>query len=259
MGDIDLLVRPELVPSALAVMSNLYGPASTGDKNVDVSVDHEHQVMFQRSDKSPIVFDLHWTLLDSPYHPHSLITDWLWESATPVQIGGAPALTLGREALLLHLSGHLLIDKREKSLLWLYDIAFALTLYRDQIDWDLLFAQAQLYGLMLPVHYALTKACEEWHVLIPNGVQGRLECMHVSPSEKEFYDWSESKDRAAVRLFRANLASIAGWAERFRYIWSSLFPPIQFMERRYQVSNRLLVPFSYLYRWLFSLYKVFSH
>jgi hypothetical protein len=51
----------------------------------------------------------------------------------------------------------------------------------------------------------------------------------------------------------AGLMGVSGWGERLRFAARSFFPSPGYMQRRYRISSRFLVPFYYPYRWLAGL------
>lgn len=256
MEDIDLIVHPESLPSAVKVLSAYVGSSLSSESKVQAFADQQREISFHKIGKTNTVFDLHWQAFDSPFYPHQLFTQWLWETAVGARLGSATVMALSQEAMVIHLCGHYSIDAGRKKLLWLYDIASTLSNYRRTIDWDLMIARAQMYGLLTSVRQVFSDMDKEWNGLIPPSVQDRLDHSIPSPAEKAFVDWTASQDRAAVRLFGVNLESLTGWRERLRFLGSSIFPPISYMRHRYAASNPLLVPFTYPYRWLLSLSRL---
>lgn len=256
MEDIDLIVRPESLPVALKVLSAFVGSPASSEGRVQAFADQQREISFHKTGNANTVFDLHWQAFDSPFYPHQLFTEWLWETTVCARLGSAKVMVLSQEAMVLHLCGHYTIDAGRKKLLWLYDIASALSKHRRTINWDVMIARAQMYGLLLSVRHVFSSMDKEWNGLIPPAVQDRLDRSIPSTAEKGFMDWIASRDRAAVRLFGVNLESLTGWRERLRYLGSSIFPPISYMRHRYALSNPLLVPFTYPYRWLLSLSRL---
>jgi Uncharacterised nucleotidyltransferase len=259
MDDIDLMVRPESLATAIQVLSRFCGsPAGSGNQTHAV-IEYAQEITFRKAAKADTVFDLHWQALDSPFYPHKLFTNWLWDSSMACQVGSMPARVLGREALLLHLCGHYLVDESRKELLWLYDIAYTIAKYRDAIDWDLVIAQAQTYCLVCALQRAVSQVGNEWMTVVPREVQERVDRLTSSPAEVALYDWANSKDRATVRLVKVNLASMGSWLERGQYIARNLFPPVSYMKYRYGIRNTFWVLLAYPYRWLLSSYRAVIH
>ncbi len=254
MEDLDLLVHRDTLPMAVAVLSEFCVDPS-GRGHAAEFTEYMHQAVFVKTGKTRTAIDLHWNLLDSPFYPHTLLTDWVWKTAVPVRVGRAPALVLGPEALLLHLCGHMMIDEGRKDLLWHFDIGYTIAQYRNTINWERLIAQAKSFCLAMAVQRAILKIKDEWPGLIPQQVQDDIEHLTASPSELAFYEWANSKDRAAVRLLKTNMASLPNWRMRLRYILRSLFPPISYMQYRYGIQKPLLVLFAFPYRWFLSLYR----
>ena len=258
MEDVDLLVRQESLPAAVEVLSGFCGvpPSSAGP--IDAFVERDREVTFQKAGESNTLFDLHWQVLDSPYYPHMLFTNWIWESAIPLRVGSTAAMSPSPEAMLLHLCGHNLIDAGRKELLWLYDIACLISKC-STLDWDLLADKARLYGLVLPIQHAVSRIGGVWKNLIPLPAVEKVGTLAASRAEKAFYDWAASADRAEVRLVRVNLNSLPSWPERLRYMGGSIFPPLSYMQHRYKIRNPFWVWLTYPYRWLLSLYRAVLH
>ncbi len=259
MEDVDLLVRPEALPRAIKILSDVCGVPALSPNQIGALVEREREMVFSKPGAPPIIFDLHWQALDSPYQPHARFTDWLWKNGQPFQLGNRAALMLDRQALVLHLCGHRVIDPGRRTLLWLYDIASAVFHYRGDMDWDGLIDRAQAYDLVLPVQQAVAAIGAEWAGLIPDPVARRIENLTASRGEWAFRNWANSSDRAQVRLMRANLASMTDWRARVGYVLGNVFPQIAYMQHRYAVRDPLPVLLSYPYRWLQSLYRVVCH
>ncbi len=257
MEDVDLLVCPAALPRAIKILSDYCGVPALSESQIDALVEREREMILTKAETPATVFDLHWQALDSPYHPHTRFTNWLWKNGQqPFEIGNRPARMLDRQALVLHLCGHRVIDPGRRTLLWLYDIASAIFHYRDGLEWDELIDHAQQFDLVLPLQQAVAAICAEWDGLIPNPVARRIENLTASRGEWAFQDWADSSDRAQVRLMRANLASLTHWRARVGYVLGNLFPQIQYMRHRYAVRDPFHILLTYPYRWLQSLYRV---
>ncbi len=81
----------------------------------------------------------------------------IWERASPVRIGGANALGMSPEDLLLFLSWHYRFHYFSK-LIWLYDIGVILQRHGNIIDWPGLMASAHWARLDTTLYYCLQLA-----------------------------------------------------------------------------------------------------
>ncbi len=246
MGDLDLLVREEDVPTALRVLPAL------GYETVP-PLAYRSEVMLRKQGLVETVIEVHWNLFVPPYYQHVLPIDWFWQTALPVRIGNAPSLVLGPEAQVLHLCGHLLLHHSGEELLWLHDVAEVIAFYREQIDWEQVLARAQAYDLVLPTQQILTRVGEEWQAPIPPDVLERLRALRPSRDEERVFAWLAARHSSAAQRFWADLASMPGWGPRLRFVWRNLFPPAGYVQHCYRIAHPLLLPLYYPYRWFLGL------
>lgn len=255
MVDLDLLVRKEDVPTALRVLSALgYEPAQAEFRAGYLFTYNNEIVLVEIGEvKAPI--EIHWSLFAPRYYQHAVPMDWFWQTALPVRIGNASAWMLGPEAQVLHLCGHLLLhhgSEKRLRLLWLHDVAEVIAFYQEQIDWNQVLARAQAYDLVLSLQEILTRVGDEWHAPIPPDVLEQLRALRPSRDEERSFAWLTTVDRPAQR-FWTDLASVSGWGPRLRFVWYNLFPSAGYMQRRYCIPHRFLVPLYYPYRWFLGL------
>jgi hypothetical protein len=109
------------------------------------------------------------TGFDSTHHQEVIENDWLWATVEAVIVANRENLILGREALLLHLCGHLVLHHRGQGLLWWNDIAQFLQRYGKKLNWHLLFSYGQrgdfLQPLMEPVSLRTLLRLNRWEGL----------------------------------------------------------------------------------------------
>jgi len=253
LGDLDLLVRREDVPVALAALGQLgYRPVSC-ETHAGADLTFENEVMLSKEGAFQTPVELHWSLFDSPHHQQRLQMDRFWETALPTAVGDARTWVLAPEAQLLHLCGHLYLHHAGLGLLWRHDVAEVIGFYSDRIDWQELLLQAQVCDLVLPLQNVLTELAADWGVNIPSGVLARLQALPVSPKEAEVFGRLTSPQRPVAQRFWADLANMPGWPARLRYAWINLFPSAAYMRRRYGLRHRILLPLYYPYRWAIGL------
>jgi len=255
MEDLDLLVRQEAVPTALRVLSALdYEPAQA-EFRTGYDFTYRNSVTLVRPEEVRASIEIHWSLFAPLYYQQAVPMDWFWQTALPVHIGDVSAWVLGPEAQVLHLCGHLLLhhgSEKRLRLLWLHDVAEVIAFYQEQIDWDQVLARARAYDLVLSAQQILTQVGDEWQAPIPPTVLERLCALRPSCGEGQSFAWLTTVDRPAQR-FWTDLASVSGWGPRLRFMWYDLFPSAGYMQRRYRIPHRLLVPLYYPYRWFLGL------
>ncbi len=255
MGDLDLLVREKDVPAALRALAAQGYSAATAEAHAGLTVESENEVALCGA---RAVVEIHWSLLDSPYYQSHLPIEWFWQTAQPLRVGAQPALALGPEAQLLHLCAHLLLHHGGESprLLWLHDIAAVLHRYGEQIDWPVLLQQAQACDLVLPLQQLLPRVAREWARPIPETALPRLAALRPSRAEARVFGLLTAPRRPVIQRFWTNLRTTPTWPRRLRYALQSIFPSPSYMQRRYSIRHRLLVPFYYPYRWYVGVREV---
>jgi hypothetical protein len=249
MVDLDLLVRKEDVAHALrAVQANGYRLTDI-EVHAGMALEFENEVLLMKPGQVDILLELHWHLLDSPYHQERMDLEWCWTTAASTRFEGAAGLVLGPEALLLHLCSHLAIHHGGDWLLWLHDVAEVLHRYQSQLDWESLLGQAAASDLILPLQQILPRVADQWQVPLPDAVRERLAAFEPSAAELKAFRGLTAESRPLARRFWAELASMPGWRRRIRYAWRNLFPSVSYMRRRYGMRHTYLLPFYYFYRW----------
>jgi len=253
MADFDVLVRPEDVEAALAALAQRGYHGVEGETQAGAAIAFESQIALSRPGPVETIIEIHWSLLDSPHHQHTLPMAWFWDTAAVVEVEGSQTRVLGPEALLLHLCAHLALHHHGTGLLWLHDVAEVLHLHEDRLDWDLLLAKAAQCDLVLPLQQVLPRVAEEWGVPVAHEIQERLRDLKPTPEEARIFNWLTATRRPVAQRFYADLASMPGWRARLRYAAGNLFPSAAYMRRRYDIRHVVLLPLYYPYRWLVGL------
>ena len=250
MGDVDLLVQRRNVAATRRVLDGLGYEARRSETHPGAVTEYENEVAFCKAGKIDTWVDVHWGLFDSPYYQDRIAMDWFWETARPAPIADVPALVLGPEALLIHLCGHLALHHMHTGLLWWYDVAEVLAVYRAELDWPALLAHTEEYGLLLPVRTVLSRAVDEWGAAIPADVLLALRSLRESPLERRVFADLTAAQRSPRQRFWSDLTSMSDWRQRLRFARTNVVPSPAYMRRRYAIAHPLLIPFYYPYRWL---------
>lgn len=249
LGDLDVLVRPEQVRTALAALTRIGYSRCDVEPRAGDTLAYENEVLIQKPGLVPADVEIHWGLLDSPHYQRVLDMAWFWQTALPVRIGETDTLILGPEAQLLHLCAHLALHHAGEGLLWRHDIAEVIHAYADRFDWDLLLAQAQAFDLVLPVQGLLAEVAEQWRAPIPDAILQRLSALQPSPAEARVNAWLTAPARPVAQRFWADLASMPGWRPRLHYALANLLPSPAYMRQRYGFRQPWLLPIYYLHRY----------
>lgn len=120
-GDVDLLVRPDDLSSAQAVLSDM-----SQDFMVELAADHHD----------------FWVGLPGKWRVHRPDWEGLWNRAVPSEMAGAPALVLAPADLLLCLCSNF-VRREFGPLKLLVDVAETVRHYGDAISWDAVQREAQ--------------------------------------------------------------------------------------------------------------------
>lgn len=257
MSDLDILVRPEDAPAAIRTLARLGYHGADPETQSGAILEFENEILLQRDSPLRTALEVHWGLIDSPYHQSKIETGWFWDSSVKLADGIDQAALrmrgLGTEGLLLHLCAHLALHHSQAgqpSLLWLEDIARVLHACGDGIHWELLFGRAEAYDLVLPLQTVLRRAAAELGAPIPADAGERLSALRPSPQERRVFRRLTRPDQHVAQRFVNDLIELPGWQRRLVYAGQQLFPSAEYMRRRYALSNDLHLPWAYLFRWL---------
>ena len=250
MADIDLLVHQHDLTASLEVLAKLGFARPRVETRTGATAAYENELILYKTAATRVPLEIHWGLFDSPFYQHVIPMDWFWETARPFRIDDTPALMLGLEAQLLHLSGHLHLHHTGNELLWLHDVAQLIIANQERINWNELLARMLQYQLVLPVQLVLRRVKDVWAAPIPDHVVERLSAVQPSRAEARTFTWLTTENRSVARRLWVDVASMPGWRGRLHFAWTALFPSVAYMQQRYHISHPLLVPFYYPYRWL---------
>ena len=236
--DTDLLIRPGDEQKAHAVLETLgyrRQPAITG-----AAV--QGQVIFDCDRVPGSVLDVHWRLASPVVAAELFDFSALWHRAQPI-----PALGSGArgphplDALAIaavHLVAH---HPNERGLLWLYDlrvIADALGLNERTEFAD----HARKRKMMTVCGTALRRSHERFPSAASAVLVATLGCDEPEPSAALL----DRRGPSAQALL--DVRALRGWRARTGYMAGHLFPPSDYMRRRYAPGSRAPLPWLYAAR-----------
>jgi hypothetical protein len=179
MGDADLLVRRPDLERAREVLRA--GGWHEDDASVATTVGGGgHQL--PRHTRGGVTVELHWAIEDDD-SPFAIDGEGLWQRAVPARVGGAPALALAPEDLLLHLALHTAYGhgwmQFDSGLRPLADIAACLRHFADRLDWATLTERAHAWRVHPSVWLTLILVRELFHARVPDAALDRLAPPHA--------------------------------------------------------------------------------
>ena len=259
LGDLDVLVHPEHVATALRVLALLgYVPApgcpaaaivarvAAGDGRV---LARRCQITLlrgaQNSHQLPMQVDLHWSLNNRALLRRTMDPAWFWDHTRPASfgriLGGRELRVLSDEAQLLHLCAHTLQHGIPR-LRWTYDMA--LLLARRPLVWEVVLGGAERCGLGLAVQSSLAAVALIWGIAPPAWVEDWLAALPVSGAELRLRRATWSGDSRAVAA--ADLLSQPDLRSALDLWLAAALPPAGYLQARYRLADPHLLPACYL-------------
>jgi hypothetical protein len=238
MADVDLLVRPGDLRRASALLASKgYLPATQphGDAHQGAIDDNLHVEPVQKPG-GPIV-ELHYAI-GIPARVGGVDMEGVWARMERLRIGGAEALVLSPEDLLLHLCIHVALHHGfDAKLVQFVDLPVVVDALGDRLDWALLDRRAREWGVHRAV--ALTFALAG-RLLGPFAPPGKAPALEVGAGEPD------PVSRAERLLFQvesrgmgsANLPVLFGtgsWREKAGLVFRRVFPSREEMAFTYRV------------------------
>ncbi len=248
-GDIDLLIRREVLPEVLKILTDLgyaseYLPLRPGGE------DFQAHTAYVKHGVLPIVIEPHWAL--GPPYPFTdrRYVEGLWQGARKTKIAGVDTLVLGPEDFLLHLCLHLFKHRQETWLTAACDIAVLVRHYQATLDWQAFMYRVKELKTCLPVRFSLQKTFELFQPPIPAFVMQQLGEHKPGFYEKLVFvlinQQEDRNTRGAVSL--ELFLTVPGIARKIGYLWAMLVPSREFMANHYGISNPNLITAYYFLR-----------
>jgi hypothetical protein len=233
MNDVDVMVPRAELPRAQAA---LLTSGCTQIEPVDIEAYRDDYCLpeFYLHD---LPIELHWTIA-LPTGPVRIDVDGLWSRAHPATIAGVEVLALSPEDLLLHLCLHTRYLHQHFAPKPLCDIAEAVHLFRDDLDWAQVVARAHEWGAARHVGLALHLARVMLSVEVPDAVLEQLVPGGIDPrileTAKEF-TLAQKECHQIVPLFDQLGAESLG--DKARLVWKRVFLSRTEMTETYPASR----------------------
>jgi len=184
MQDLDILVRPDATPAAIALIERLgWKPQRALPKRAHESFfGTVHSISF--ADAAGRECDLHWHVLTECCYPRA--DDDFWEASSPLDMHGAPTRALCPADQLLHICVH---GARWNAVLPIRWVADAMVILRTspELDWHRLVAQARARRIVLPLRESLQYLRGLLNAPLPAGAMEALASFPARPVESMEY------------------------------------------------------------------------
>ena len=251
MNDIDLLIQPEELNSAINQMGSLgYEVLAASHLEHTAWLDQaaNHHVHL-RNILLGVSVELHWRLIGGKDDWRSPDSAWFWEQKRPLaSVANLPFYELAPEACLLYLAAHAELQHGVSSspLLWYYDIYLLLEKYANELDWELVIKKAVELNWAEALFQALDSVELFFGLELPvSQARGWI------PRDGRAARYIEQKTRprgSRTEETLRDLGTFQGLA-RLRVLLALLFPGAKYMRKRYQPKPSWLWPLYYPYRW----------
>ncbi len=222
MSDLDLLAKTE----DLAIIHELLigdGYEFPGKK---AQSDTKHLPPYRK--EGGVIIEIHYHIANPPYSDRISITD-LWNRSQTAGLHNREVRILSPEDLLLHLCQHTCIQHGfDNGLISVLDAARVMERYSEEIDWDLLLARADQWGIKRAVILILMMVEKIEGFPLPEPVRNQLEDKHgyeTALATAEELIMSRKKERAVkTTRYLARLFDGKDWQEKLSYIRQRLLP-----------------------------------
>jgi putative nucleotidyltransferase-like protein len=198
-------------------------------------------------------FDLHTRLFELPKHNP-------WENAAPASVASTDTLILGLEDFFLHLCLHVhrhLYMVGITKLIWWYDIAEWIKLYRKKLDWEYMVGIAQKYNVEADIHRILHVVNEWFGGHVPLKALSRfksngktisiLDAFYPAKNSKAVHKKIQTQYRQ-LDLFLSSFSTIPSVRNKIYHFLRTIFPSRTYMIHFYSIKQPSYVYFYYLVR-----------
>ena len=227
MSDIDILIKEEEIEKInTCLLSHGYSLQVGGELH------------FIKNGNFPVNIDVHYEIW---YMPESTLRN-LWHNSHAVNISGEEALVMPPEEALIYTAAHTSIQHGMLSPTALEDISHITRFYQDAMSWDEVVRKAKEYQIHVPIYYTFYKAKSSNGAFIPDYVLKSLKPSYIS----NFFEsilYKSILNSPPIFNIGHILRPLSQRGIRVKLIFLShfIFPPRDFIVRRYNVSNPTII------------------
>jgi hypothetical protein len=240
--DLDLLIRRDDLPRALAILTTL------GYRHLGAGRPLAHELAYAGAaafvgpagSGGDLPLDLHWELVDHPGAGRGGAMDprEIWERAVRVETGGRPMLSLCPEDLLIYLALHLALHHALAGLAWQLDLALFLRRYGAALDWDGVAERARRWRAAGALYFALRQVEGRLGASAPPALLPRLRPR--GPRSWLLERLLRRSDRQLERLdYLVPVLLMDGGSDLLRFLAAGVVPPGRWARSRYGAESLL--------------------
>ncbi len=232
MSDLDLLIRPEHVEVAFALLESAGCLRGQSLVREDFFPRFHYETEFNAGHIFHMRIDLHVR----PFRPlrwgRLNPTEAMWARAEPMQIGRAQVLIPSVEDMLVHLAAHSALHGNCRPM-WLADIKRWADARRSEICWEQFLIAVRAGGLALPVREAIEAAEHGLGEVCPPSIRRRLARIGVGWRDRLAL-WQAPRDAYhPVAHVAVDTLCTPGWRFRLGYLCAVLVPDRGHMQEWY--------------------------
>jgi hypothetical protein len=248
--DTDFLVDDTDRAAAVGVLHDL-GYAAAHQVTGEIAFG-QRQFDFSDASAARHTIDLHWRIANPLAFAGRLSFDELWRSAVDVpSFGGdarAPSPAHATLIACLHRVAH---HRGSHRLIWLYDIHL-LCGALDSDGWDRLTTLAIERRLASIVIDGLAAARQALGTAVPPHAEGALRAHEDADRDAATFLAGAS----TLAVMASDWGRLPGWRQRVSFLREHLFPPADYMTRKYCPSSSLMLPALYAWRVLAGAWRI---
>jgi len=247
MDDIDLLVRPEHVERACALLEELGGLRAVPQVREDFFPRFHYEVEYRIDRVCPVKIDLHVRPFRPLRYGKTIPQEALWDRARLIAHGRATLLIPSPEEMLIHLTVHAAIHGYGRPK-WLHDCKRWADAHQSQIDWDVFLLSVANWRLAHPVRQAVRVIEHRHGAVCPPAVTQRLSRMAVTWRDRLAL-WHAPRDAASpVGHVVVNSLCTPGWRFVLSYLLAVALPDKRHMAEWYGRRHWGWVPCAHVAR-----------
>ncbi len=254
MSDLDLMVRPQDVDRAVAILEDI--GAKRGEEFVrdDFFPRFYAEVEYNLGTVYPVRIDLHVRPLRPLRFARQMPCDALWTRSELVRIGGSRVHIPGPEDMLIHLAGHSGLHGNCRTL-WLRDIRDWVAARRERMDWERFLTATEAWGLTLPVREAIVQAEAELGSFCPRDVVESLQAQRVGWRDRLAMAQAPRDATHPASHIAVDVLCTPGWRYTLSYLWAVAVPDTSHMASWYGRTHFAWLPCAHVLRALWPLLR----
>lgn len=227
MSDIDILVKEGEIEKVKTCLISLGYSLQIGG-----------ELHFIKNGNFPVNIDVHWEIW---YMPESILRN-LWQDSHAVNISGESALVMSPEEALIHTAAHASIHHGTLIEPVSEDINRITRFYQQTILWDEVVRKVREYQIRVPIYYTFYKAKSSNGAFIPDYVLKNLKPSSISNFFESVIYKSILNSPPLPNIGHVlRPLSQRGIFGKLKFLYHFIFPPRDFIMRRYNASNPVTI------------------